>query len=185
MSAAQNTQVTHDRFAPIAVTRSLDSTNAQNAAHLVDHQSGQRFAVDVFSDDQQRLLRLADRFQKRNEFLVAANFLFENQHVAIVELNSHFVWVGNEMRRQKAAIKLHAFNNFNSCFSAAALFDGDHAVFANFQERVSQDVADGWIVVTSDSSNLLDFSFALLVDLDRHLRQLVAHGLNRFSDSAR
>jgi hypothetical protein len=42
-------------LAAIAVARSLDGTNLEGAAQLVDDQRREGFAFDFFGDDQQRL----------------------------------------------------------------------------------------------------------------------------------
>ena len=70
LTAGQNAQVTHDGLATIAVARCLDRTALQDASHFVDDQSRQCFAFDVFGDDQQRFLCIADSLQEWNQRLV-------------------------------------------------------------------------------------------------------------------
>jgi len=47
----------------------LDGGDLQAAAQLVDHERGERFALDILSDDQQRLAGLHHRFEKREQGL--------------------------------------------------------------------------------------------------------------------
>ncbi len=54
-AAGQHGDVAEHGLAAIAKARSLDGADIEHAAQLVDDQRGQRFAVDVFGNDQQRL----------------------------------------------------------------------------------------------------------------------------------
>ena len=74
-------------------------------------------------------------------------------------------WFGDEVRREEAAIELHALDDFDRRLAAAAFFDRDHAVLADLRERIGQHAADRRIVVAGDRGDLLQ---ALLVlDVDR------------------
>ena len=57
-AAGEDGDVAEHRLAAIAEARGLHGTDVQHAAELVDDQGRQRFAFDVFGDDQQRLARL-------------------------------------------------------------------------------------------------------------------------------
>ena len=91
VAAGQHADVAQDGLAAIAVAGSLHGTDLQNAAHLVDDQRRQRFAFDVFGDDQQRLVGLADRFEQRNQLLGVGDLFFENQDVAVFQFDSLIV----------------------------------------------------------------------------------------------
>ena len=47
----------------------LTAHDVERAAQLVDHEGGQRFAFDVFGDDQQRLADLGDLLEQRQQSL--------------------------------------------------------------------------------------------------------------------
>ena len=66
-AAGQDGDVAQHGLAAIAIAGRLDGADLEDAAHLVDDQGGQRLALDVLGDDQQRLVRLADRFQQRDQ----------------------------------------------------------------------------------------------------------------------
>ena len=68
-AAGQDGDVFQHGLAAIAVTGGLDGGHLDRAAELVDHQHGQRFAIDVFGHDQQRLARVDDLLQHRHQFL--------------------------------------------------------------------------------------------------------------------
>ena len=54
LTAGQDGDVFEHGLAAIAEARCLDGGNLEAAAQLVDHQGGQRFALNVLGDDQQR-----------------------------------------------------------------------------------------------------------------------------------
>ena len=54
-AAREDRDVFQHGLAAIAEARSLDGSDLQAAAQLVDDERGKRFAFDVFSDDEERL----------------------------------------------------------------------------------------------------------------------------------
>ncbi len=161
LSARQSRKVTHDGFAAIAVTRCLNSSNTQDATHLVDHQRCECFAFDVFSDNQQGLLGLAGGFEQRNQFLVGADLFFEQEDVAIIQFDGTLSALVNEVRRQEAAIELHTFDNVDSRFAVRPSSIGDHAIFANLQKTHWPTLHRLQVVVAGDRGNLFDFFLVL------------------------
>ena len=103
------------------------------------------------------LLALLTASRIGTSFFADGDLLFEDQHQAVVQFDDLVVRVGDEMRREKTAIELHAFDDFDGRLAAATFFDRDHAVFANFQERVGEHATDRGIIVTGDRGNLLNF----------------------------
>src|ERR1035437_7883118 len=83
LAAGDGGNVLQHGLAAIAKARSLDGANLQRAAQLVDDQGGERFAVHVFGDDQQRLAALGDLLKQGEQILHRRNFLFvdEDQRV--------------------------------------------------------------------------------------------------------
>ncbi|MEY4951657.1 MAG: chaperonin GroEL, partial [Pseudomonadota bacterium] len=68
-----------------------DRSNLQPAAQLVDHQRGQRFAFDVFSDDQQRTTRLHHSFKHRQHRLERRELLLVDQDVRVLEFDRGYL----------------------------------------------------------------------------------------------
>ena len=66
-AAGQDGDVFQHGLAPIAEARSLDGNGLQDATDVVHDQGCQRFAIDIFSDDQQRTAGLGDLFQDRQQ----------------------------------------------------------------------------------------------------------------------
>ena len=61
-AAGQDGDVLQHGLAAIAKAGGLDGEHVQHAAQLVQHQGRQRFAVDVFGDDDQVALADLDQF---------------------------------------------------------------------------------------------------------------------------
>ena len=84
----------------------------QRAADLVDHQRRQRLAFDVLGDDDERLAGAGDRLEHRQQVLHRADLLLVDQQVGILEHGLHLVRIGDEVRREVAAVELHALDHF-------------------------------------------------------------------------
>ena len=82
----------------------------EGAAELVDDQGGQGFAFDFLADDEDRLAGVEHLFEDRHQVLVVGDFLLVDEDVRIFEIAFHLLRVGDEVRRQVAAVELHAFD---------------------------------------------------------------------------
>src|SRR5882724_694469 len=193
LAAGEGGDVLQHVFAAIAEAGRLDGADLQRATQFVDHQGSQRFALDVLSDNEQRFAALGDLLQQREHIFHGADFLFVNEDVGIFQHRFHALWVGHEVRRQVATVKLHAFDYFELSLEGLGLFHGDDAVLADLLHRLGNDVADGLVVVGADRSHLSDhvagdglrqlveFAFAALAGLGV---DGAANHRNRFLDAA-
>ncbi len=77
------------------------------------------------------------------------------------------------MRRQVAAVELHAFDDLHFGLQALALFDRDDAVLADLLHRVRDDLADLGVVVRRDRSDLHDRLLVVAGNDLLHALQLV------------
>ena len=93
-------------------------------------------------------------------------FLSVMQHVRLVQRCLHALHVADEVRRDVAAVELHALGVFDLDLQALAFLDGDHAVMADLLHRLGQQLAD-LRVVGGDRGDVLDV--ALPVDGNRQL----------------
>src|SRR5690606_20210082 len=157
LATGQDSDVFQHGLAAIAKARSLHSHNLQNAADGVDHQRCQGFAFDVFCNDQQRTASLGHLLQSRQQVTDVADLLVKQQHEGVVQNSRLLFWVVDEVRRQVATVELHAFNDIQLVVQALAFFHSDHAFLANLVHRVSNDLADGFVGVRGDRTNLSDF----------------------------
>src|SRR5579859_3635501 len=154
LATGQDRDILQHRFAAIAEAWSLHSRDLQRATQLVDDQGRERFALDVFRDDQQRLAALRDLLEQREQVLHRADLLFVDQDVGVLQGNFHPLRIRHEVRRQIPAIELHAFDDFQLGLERLRLFNRDDAVLANFLHRLGNDLADGLVVVRGNGPNL-------------------------------
>ena len=194
LAAGEDGDVLQHGLAAIAEARRLDGADLQRATQLVDDQGRQRFAFDVLSDDEQRLAALGDLLEQREQVLHRADLLFVDEDVGVLERGFHALRVGDEVRREIAAVELHAFDDFELGLEGLGLFHGDDAVLANLLHRLGDDVADGLVVVGGDGANLgnhvagdglgefVEFAFAALAGLGSMSPQttLTAFSMPRF-----
>ncbi len=156
MRAGQDGDVLQHGLATIAEARRLDGADLDDAAHGVDHQRGQRFAFDIFGDDQQRPTGLGDGFQHRQQFADVGDLLVVQQDVGVFQLGAQALLVVDEVRREIAAVELHAFDDIQFVVQRGAFFNGDDAFLADFFHRIGDDLADGFVGVGGDGADLGD-----------------------------
>src|SRR3569623_231877 len=156
-AAGEDGHVFQHRLATVAEARSLDGTGLEDAADVVDHQGGERFAVDVFGDDQQRLAGLGDLLQYGQQVTDVGDLLVEQQDEGIFHDRHLLVGVVDEVGRQVAAVELHAFDDVEFVFQARAVFNRDHAFLADLVHRGGDDVAERGVGVGGNGTDLGDF----------------------------
>ena len=184
VGAGQHGDVAEHGLAAVAVAGRLHRHHVEDAAQLVDDQRGQRLALDVLGDNQQRLAGLADRLQQRDQVLRVGNLVLVDQDQALLELDGLLVLVRDEMRREEAAVELHALDHVDGRLGLLAFLDRDDAVLADLDKGVGQHVADRRIVVAGDGGDLGDFLLVLLVDRRGHLLDRLDHGVLGGVDAA-
>ena len=156
LAAGEGGDVLQHGFAAIAEARSLDGRDLQRATQLVDDEGRERFAFNVLSDDQQRLAALGDLLEQREQVFHRADFLFVDQDVGVFQSDFHALGIGNEVRREIAAVELHAFDDFQLGFERLGFFNGDDAILADLLHGLGNDLADGLVVVGGDGADLGD-----------------------------
>ena len=182
LAAGQDGDVFQHGLAAVAEAGSLDGADVQHAAQLVDHQGGQRFAFDVFGDDQQRTAGLGGLLQNREEVLHVGDLLVVDQDHGVFKGSFHPLRIGDEVGGEVAAVELHPFDGLQGGFHRLGFLDGDDPFLADFFHGLGDDVADGLVVVGGDGADLGDF----LVVLDRlgDLLQFGDDGFNSLVDAA-
>jgi hypothetical protein len=68
-AAGEDGDVLQHGLAAIAEAGGLHGRDFQSTAQLVDHERGERFALDVLGDDEKRLAGLHHRFKKRQQLV--------------------------------------------------------------------------------------------------------------------
>jgi hypothetical protein len=170
LAAGQDGDVLHHGLAAVTEARRLDGRDLQRAAELVDHERGQRLALDVLGDDEERLAALRDLLEHGQ------------QDEGVLERDLHAFLVGHEVGRHVALVELHALDHVERGLDRLGLLDRDRAVLADLLHRLGDDAADRRVGVGRDRRDLLD----LLVVLDRlrHLLELADDRLDGAVDAA-
>src|SRR6202011_3467732 len=182
LAAGQNRDVLQHGLAAIAEARSLDGGDLQTTAQTVDDVGGKRLAFDVFRDNHKRLAALHYGFQQRKQFIQLRQLLFVDQDVGIFHLDAHLVGVGDEVGRDVAAVKLHAFDDLEFGLERLGLFNGDDALVADLLHGVSEELADFGVTIGGDGADLGDF--LVRGDLLGVLDEVGDHGVHCQIDTA-
>ena len=156
LAVGQDGQVLEHRLAAIAEAGGLDRGCVERAAQLVDDERGQRLALDVFRDDDQGLPGLRGLLEHGEQVLHRRDLLLVDEDVGVFKDDFHPLGVGDEVRREVAAIELHALDDFERRLEATRLFNRDDAVLADLLHRLGDDLADRRVVVGGDGADLRD-----------------------------
>ena len=110
------------------------------------------------------------------------DLLVVQEDVRVFQDGDLLVRVVDEVRRDVAAVELHAFDEVELVLEALAVFDGDHAFLADLVHRFGDRLADRLVGVGRDGADLRDFlaGRAGLADL----LQLFDDGDDRLVDAA-
>ena len=111
------------------------------------------------------------RFEHRQHIANIGDFLVVEKDVGVIQFDILVLRIIDEVGREVAAVKLHAFHNFQRIFQPLTFFYGDHAFFAHFFHRFGDFRAHGFVRVGRDGADLGDF----LVGVAR-----LGHGLQGF-----
>ena len=181
LAAGEDRDVLEHRLAAIAEARRLHGRRLQRAAQLVDHERGQRLALDVLGDDEQRAPHARHLLEHRQQILHRADLLLVNQDHRVFENHFHPLGVGHEVGREVAAVELHAFDHFERGFERLGFLDGDDAVLAHLLHRLGDDLADRRVAVGGDHA---DLRHHVARHGTRHLLDLLDDDLDRLLDAA-
>src|SRR6202040_1672233 len=156
LAAGQDRDVLEHRLAAIAEARRLDRRDLEAAAQLVDDERGESLALDIFRHDQQRPAALHHRFEHRQHRLQPRELLLVDQEVRVFELGDHLLGIGHEIRRQIAAVELHALDDVELGLEALGLLDRDDALIADLLHRLGDHLADLALAIGRDRADLGD-----------------------------
>src|SRR5437016_3085939 len=173
LAAGQSGDVLEHGLATVAEARRLDGGTVQRAAELVHDQGRQRLALDVLGDDEERLAGSGDLLQQREHVLHHADLLLVDENERILEHDLHALGVRHEVRREVAAVELHALDQIQNRVGRLRLLDRDDAVFAHLLHRLGDQVTDRLVVVRGDRRDLGDL--LLVLGGLGELLQLVGH----------
>src|SRR3989442_1225333 len=137
---------------------SLSSTSV--AAPLVHDEGRERLAVDVFGDDDEVLGGLDELLEHRQDVGDRRDLLVGDEDVRLFDDRFHAVGIGDEVRRDVAAVDLHPFDVLGLELQTLGLLDRDHALFADLVHDLRDEVAD-LLVGGGDGRALCDLLLAV------------------------
>ncbi len=106
--------------------------------------------------DEQRTARLRHALEQRQHLADVRDLLVVEQDERVLELGRLVLLVVDEVRREIAAVELHALDHFELVLQARALLDRDHAFLADLLHRIGDDLADRLVGVGRDRADLRD-----------------------------
>src|SRR5579864_817070 len=169
-------------LAAIAEARRLDAGYLEDAADVVDHQGRQRLTLDVLGNHQQRPSGLRHALEEREELADVGDLLVDQEDRRLFELSGLVLLVVDEVRREVAAVELHALDHFQLVDESRALFHRDHALLANLLHRLGDGLADRLVGIRRDRADLGD-GLGILAGLGESL-ELLDGGDDRSVDAA-
>ena len=113
LTTGENREIFEHGLAAIAIAWRLHSADIEHAAQLVDDECAERFARDIFSNDEERLLRFHDLLEEGHELSERIDLIFVDKHERLRELAGHVVGVSYEVRAEVTAIELHTFHDID------------------------------------------------------------------------
>ena len=142
LSTGQDGHILQHGLATVAKARGLDGAGLEGATDVVQDQGRQCFAVDVLSDDQQRLAGLHDQLGHVHDVLLGGDLAGGQQNVRVFEHCGLVVSVGDEVRGDVALVETHALGEVEVQAEAVVVFNGHNAVLADLVQSLSDLLAD-------------------------------------------
>ena len=166
LATGEDGHVLQHRLATIAEPGGFHGGDVDRAPNSVDDQGGQSLAVDVLSDDDERLAGLHDLLEHRHEVADSRDLRADQQHVGVLQRGLHTFGVGHEVGGDVALVEPHTLGELEIHAEGVGFLDGDDAVLAHLVDGIGDQLAD-LAVVGRDGRDLGDL--LLGVDLDRHV----------------
>src|SRR5439155_20129225 len=78
------------------------------------------------------------------------------ENIRIGEFDLHLLRIGDEIRRQIAAVELHALDDVELELEALGFLNSDHAFLADLLHRLGDLLADDGVAIRGDAADLAD-----------------------------
>src|SRR6478735_2960003 len=181
LATGEDGDVGEHRLAAVAEAGSLDGDRLERALDLVHDERRERLTLDVLGDDQQRLARLHDLLEERDEVLDVADLGVRDEHVGVVEDGLHALGVGDEVGGDVALVEAHTLRHLQLEAHGVGVLDGDDTFLADLVHRLGDEAAD-LLVGRRDAGGRGDLLLGL--DLLGLLEQTGGDGLDGLLDAA-
>ena len=110
-----------------------------------------------------------------SRILEVGNLLVIEQDVGALHNAFHLLGIGDEVRRDKAAVKLHTLDDVNSGFGTLGLVYGDDAFLLDFLHSLGNKLTDSFVIIGRYASYVFDFFEVIAYGLC-HLLDAFDHG---------
>ena len=144
-AAGEDRHVLEHRLAAVAEAGRLDGDRRERAADLVHDEGGERLALDVLGDDQQRLAGLHDLLEHGHEVVHGGDLRVDEEDSGSSRTASWRSGSVTKYGREVALVELHALGELELDAEGVRLLDGDGAVLADLVDGVGEHVADGGV----------------------------------------
>ena len=170
LAAGKNRQVLEHGLSALSIGRSLHRRAGKHTLELVDHQGREHLGLHVLGNQQQRPLGRQDLLHDRKQVGKLGQLLLVDENERLLELAEHLVAIGNEMRREIAAVKFHSLDGLDMGLDLLALLDGDDSVLSHRLEGIGDALANLPVLVGRHGGQVND----LVLGLDRGGQSLQA-----------
>ena len=138
----------------VAISRGFHGDARQHAANLVHDERRQRVAFDLVGHHHQRFPALGDLLEHRQQIVHRRNLLLVDEDERILDDRAHLFRIGDEVRREVAAVESHPFDHFDRRFGAFRLLHRRRAFRADAFESVRHHLANRRVVVRGQRRHL-------------------------------
>ena len=142
LGTGQDGHILQHGLTAVAEARSLDGAGLEGAADVVQNQGRQSLAVNVLSDDQQRLAGLHNQLGDVDDILLGAQLAGGQEDVRILENGGLVLGVGHEVRSDVALVEAHALGEVKVQAEAVVVLDGHDAILADLVQSLGDLLAD-------------------------------------------
>ena len=181
-TSGEDCDVLEHFLAAVAESGGLYCSHLEGAAEAVHDEGGKSLALDILSNNKEGFAFTGDRLENWHQLFHAGDLLVGKEDVSVVEDGFHLVAVGHEVRRNVAAVELHAVNDLDLSFGALGFLDGDYAVFLDLCHGVGDEFADIGVVIGGNGSDLLDLA-EVVADFLALLLEVGDNGSDCFVDT--
>src|SRR5699024_2861772 len=142
LTTCQNGDVIEHCLATVAKAWGFNSHGFESSANLVDNQSCQGFAFQVFGNNQQWFAALHDFFQDTNHVTCVGNLGIHKLNVWIFKNGFLAFTIGGEVTGNVTFIEAHTFGQFQFQAKGVGFFNSYNTFFTDFVERFSNETTN-------------------------------------------
>lgn len=154
----QDTDIAEDRLAVVAEAGGLDGSDLELATELVEDADGESLALNVLCDDDEGTAEGGRGLEGGEDVLDSRDLLLREQDQWLLELDLLGLGIGDEVRRDVAAVETHTLRNLQLILDGLAVLDGNDTFLADLLHGVGDQVTNVSIAVGGDGSDLSNLS---------------------------